>query len=94
MELQVLFHHHWDSSDEEIDLGPFDEHPFHSSGDEAECSKRALKNKKDDELDGAVLPEPEPEPDLMAAVNEGEEPAAVAAAAPIVEPAVAMEMDD
>ena len=30
----------WSGSDDEVGLGPFDEHQFHSSADEAECSQR------------------------------------------------------
>jgi hypothetical protein len=79
LELHALFHHHWDPSDDEIDLGPFDEHPFHSSGDEAECSKR--QPREEEEL-GGVVP-------LDADLQALEEPA-VPAAAPMMEPAIAM----
>jgi hypothetical protein len=87
LELQEM-HHHWDPSDDEVELGPFDEHPFHSSGDEADCSKREVGD--EDELNDAVPP---PEADLQAAGGELEVPVA-AAAAPMLEAPVAMELDE
>jgi hypothetical protein len=89
MELQEMYHHHYlDPLDDEIDLGPMDEHPFHSSGDEAACSKREVD--EEDKLDVAVPP---PEADLQAAGVELEVPVAVAAA-PTVDAPVAMDLDD
>jgi len=81
---------HWDPLNDAIDLGPFDEHPFHSSGDEAERSQRALEDDAGGMGDGAVPPEP----DLQAAEDEIEGHAVAAAAAPILDAPVAMEMDD
>jgi hypothetical protein len=80
---------HWDALDDAIDLGPLDEHPFHSSADEAECSQRPLEDDAGG-MGGAVPPEP----DLQAAEDEIEGHAVAAAAAPILEAPVAMELDD
>jgi hypothetical protein len=72
----------WNPSLDEAELVPFDEHAFHSSADEAECSQRQMEDAAEhDAFAVAVLP------------AEGVQ-AAGEAAAPTLDAPVAMELDD